>query len=153
MKIQRFVKATIVACQSISLAAFALFPSAVFAQLKPDSGGNYSAWASNWIVVSRGNLNCRSGPGTNYSILTQYPAASIIPTYSELEGNPIRRDRQGLPWVRIKWAGTGGAPCYVRANTSFIRALDSFNGEQAACVQSGLKRGLNFNKATFDCVD
>lgn len=144
LKIRRLVKATIIA-------TVALFPSTVFAQIEPDSRGDYYSSAANWIVVSSGRLNCRSGPGTGYRILTTYSRASNLPTFSELEGDSIRRDRQGRPWVRIKWAGTGSPPCYVRANTSFIHSMDMFTLDEAACVERGVKRGLSFSAAAYDC--
>ena len=153
MKFQTLAKATVIACQSISIITFALFPSTVFAQTRPDSKGNYYFWAGSWIVVDSGNLNCRSGPGTNYSVLTRYPRASTLLTFSELEGNPIRRDRQGLPWARIKWAGTSGSPCFVRANISFVRPIDSFSSEQLVCIKTALRRGNSFYDAAFNCVD
>ena len=153
MKIQKLVKATIIACQSIGIATFALFPSTVFAQIKPDSRGDYYSWVANWIVVDSGSLNCRSGPGSNYRIETKFSRASQLYTFSELEGNPIRRDSRGLPWARIKWANARDTlPCYVRANTSFIRPIDSFTSEQIVCIKSGLRKGLNFNNAAYSCV-
>ncbi|HEY9638674.1 MAG TPA: hypothetical protein V6D14_35150 [Coleofasciculaceae cyanobacterium] len=151
-------KSIISVCQMTTIALAAMissFPIAVFAtDAKPDARGDYNAWASNWIVViNSGNLNCRSEPGTSYRILTKYTRASTLPTLSELEGDPIRRDRQGLPWVRIKWAGTGGSPCYIRANTSFIRSLDDFTIDQTACVVREIRKGRPFHDAAFGCVD
>lgn len=146
IKIQQLVKVTIVT-------TVALFPSTVFAQVAPDSSGDYSSWTANWIVVAKsGPLNCRSGPGTNYRITTKFPRASSLTTSSELVGDNIRRDKHGRPWVRIKWAGTGSA-CYVRANVSFIGAMDDFTHEQAVCVGNEVRRGLSFFDAAFSCVD
>ncbi len=134
--------------------AMVLLPFPAFAQAIPDSTGDYYSWASNWIVaINSGNLNCRSGPGTNYRIVTRFPKASYLPTFSELEGEPIRRDRQGRPWVRIKWTGTGGSPCFVRANVSFIGSLDGFSSEQSLCIERGIRKGSSFYDAAFNCVD
>lgn len=128
------------------------FPS--FAQAKPDSRGDYYSWAANWIVaINSGKLSCRSGPGTNYQIVTRFPKASYLVTFSELEGDSIRRDTQGRPWVRIKWSGTGGSPCFVRANVSFIGAMDGFDSEQSVCIERGIREGRSFYDATFNCID
>ncbi len=149
IKIQQLVKATIVATAI-------LFPSVGFAlEARPDSRGDYYSWAANWIVATQsGNLNCRSGPATNYRIVTKFSRASYLATFSELEGDPIRRDRQGLPWVRVKWANARDTlPCYVRANVSFIGAMDTFNNEQSACIERAIKKGRSFYDAAFNCVD
>lgn len=145
IKIQQLLQLTITTTVILS-------PSISFA-LEPDSRGDYYSWASNWVVVDNSRLNCRSGPDAAYRILTKYPRGSSLPTLSELEGDPIRRDRQGRPWVRIKWAGTSGTPCYVRANTSFIRPLDDFTIDEAACVIEGIKKGRSYYDSAFGCGD
>lgn len=146
-KIQQLAMATVAT-------AMILLPLPVFAQARPDSRGDYYSWAANWIVaVNSGNLNCRSGPGTNYRVATSFPKASYLATFSELEGNPIRLDRQDRPWVRIKWSGTSGSPCFVRANVSFIGAMDGFDSEQSVCIEREIREGNSFYDAAFNCVD
>lgn len=147
-KIQQLVKAAIVSTVILS-------PSVGFTlEAGPDSRGDYYSWAANWIVATKsGNLNCRSGPGTNYRTVTKFSRASYLATFSELEGDPIRRDRQGRPWVRIKWSGTSGSPCFVRANVSFIGAMDGFDHRQSACIEAEIRRGRSFYDAAFNCVD
>ncbi|MEP0873304.1 SH3 domain-containing protein [Trichocoleus desertorum AS-A10] len=134
--------------------AMVLLPYPAFAQARPDSRGDYYSWGGSWIVaINSGSLNCRSGPGTNYRIITRFPKASYLATASELEGNPIEQDRQGRPWVRIKWAGTSTYPCFVRANMSFIGSMDGFDGNQSNCINREIRKGRSFPDAAFDCVD
>lgn len=55
------------------------------------------------------NLNLRTGPGTNYSIVTNIPKGTVIDYYSESNG-----------WAKVKYSGKYGyvSTAYLTTNTS-----------------------------------
>ena len=112
----------------VTAATITLTQSVVFAQRsspRPDRQGDYysldnSGSASvNWEVKST-TLNCRSGPSTRYRILTSLRRGTQFVLHTEYDAPVIQLDSQRKPWLQVKWAGTGEAPCYVRANNQFI---------------------------------
>ncbi|MEB3826084.1 SH3 domain-containing protein [Phormidium sp. CCY1219] len=67
-------------------------------------------------------LNCRSGPGTEYSVVEVKSANDplSLATIHFVGGGPpyINLDESGLPWLKVD--GGYETHCFVRANTEFI---------------------------------
>ncbi|MEB3826119.1 SH3 domain-containing protein, partial [Phormidium sp. CCY1219] len=66
-------------------------------------------------------LNCRSGPGTEYSVVeVKSPNERLFLASIHFGGGPpyINFDERGLPWLKVD--GGYETYCFVRANTLFI---------------------------------
>lgn len=76
------------------------------------------SWFTN---IRSGKLNCRSAPGVNQRVIQQFQANDLIQADAGANNSqePIVRDSQGNPWLRVKIANNQGT-CFVRANRQFI---------------------------------
>ena len=127
------------------VAAIVCLPTPVLSQVAIDSRGDYYSVARTWtVVLGSGRLNCRSEPGTGFSVLTSYSRGASINTFYELGGSNIQLDNQGRPWIRIKWAMLSEPPCYVRASNQFIRP----NGSTSLGVTPA-----SISSSTIVCAD
>ena len=120
---------------------FVVLPTNAFAQdsngnyykeyLPYEDGGNYVV--GTWHVIAPSGLNCRSGAGTEFEVVTTFGMGDKIhPKTSEgrdQHNNPTELDKQGLPWFRIirddgKRRSTKNIEtCLVRANSRYITPL------------------------------
>ena len=92
---------------------------------RADANGNYYyvSEARIWRVVDPDpdGLNCRSGPGTNYSVVeVKRPGQNLYLASEHFGGGPpyIEKDKRGLPWLKVD--GGYESYCFVRANTLFV---------------------------------
>jgi hypothetical protein len=89
-------------------------------------GDYYNGDWREWLVVDRDRkgLNCRSGAGANFRVVTKFYNNSRIFVFTQGEDDLIRRDKQGKPWLAVLPNGYQyEEPCFVRANNSFIQPI------------------------------
>lgn len=122
-----------------SLLLLVVLPTAVQAQVNPDSQGNYYknetsvqaslsrnsplAAGSLWRVVSE-NLNCRQNASLDSFVSRTYLSGELLEVEvyrggsDEVLVNPL--DRNGKPWMPVRGANIEDV-CYVRANSRYIQ--------------------------------
>ncbi|YAF97510.1 MAG: SH3 domain-containing protein [Nodularia sp. CChRGM 3473] len=103
----------------------------------PDFQGNYNSAITkfpdgsqavllSWFTNIRSSrLNCRSAPGLHQRIIKQFQANDLLQADAGTNNSqePILRDAQGKPWLRVKIVnhqGKTSSNCFVRANKQFI---------------------------------
>lgn len=125
-------------------ATLLLTQSVAFAQRsspKPDRRGDYYDFTPDWEVKSS-SLNCRSGAGTRYRIIASFNRGIRFTLHSEFDAPVIQLDAQRKPWLQVKYAGTGEAPCYVRANNQYVVPMVEGCGRWDP-IQQGCYCGVN----------
>ncbi|KZL51336.1 MULTISPECIES: hypothetical protein [Cyanophyceae] len=80
------------------------------------------SWFTN---IRSGKLNCRSTPGVNQRVIKQFQPNDLLQVNPGTKNSqePIMRDSQGNPWLRVKIVNNQGKTqgnCFVRANKQFI---------------------------------
>ncbi|MEA5513055.1 SH3 domain-containing protein [Nodularia sp. UHCC 0506] len=80
------------------------------------------SWFTN---IRSGRLNCRSAPGLNQRVIQQFQPDELLQVNAGANNSqePIMRDSQGNPWLRVKIVNNQGKTqgnCFVRANRQFI---------------------------------
>jgi len=99
--------------------------SSSWGAVQPDASGDYNyverGMKAFWEVVDSDGLNCRRGPGTNFSVVEVKRSGAIVETTAR--SFDIERDSRGLPWLRVE--AEKASSCFVRANDRFIRPTDS----------------------------
>ncbi|MBX3229189.1 MAG: SH3 domain-containing protein [Labilithrix sp.] len=64
-------------------------------------------------AISTLRLNCRSGPGTEYPVLTEMPMGTRV----TIEPDRVRYSTEGNPWIHIR---ANSRVCYASANFKFL---------------------------------
>ncbi|MBE9201399.1 MULTISPECIES: SH3 domain-containing protein [unclassified Nodularia (in: cyanobacteria)] len=87
--------------------------------------GSQAVLLSWFTKIRSGKLNCRSAPGVNQRVIKQFQANELLQADAGAKNSqePIVRDSQGNPWLRVKIANNQGktqGTCFVRANRQFI---------------------------------
>jgi hypothetical protein len=77
-----------------------------------------------WQVVSPG-LNCRSGLGTQFSIVRSFKVGILLQADVGRGGSDEvvmnGKDNQGKPWMRVRSEAGKSYQCNVRANRRYIK--------------------------------
>jgi len=87
--------------------------------------GSKAVLLSWFTKIRSGKLNCRSAPGANQRVIKQFQPNDLLQANAGKNNSqePIVRDRQGNPWLRVKIVNNQGKTqgnCFVRANRQFI---------------------------------
>ena len=106
----------------------------------PDKQGNYYRNETNvksprgdrygtgslWRVVVEG-LNCRKEPSIDSPVQRTYAANEIIEVQIGRGGSDEvlinARDKNGRPWMQVRYRPSTSEACYVRANSRFIQPV------------------------------
>ena len=95
---------------------------------RPNKKGDYyleSSWKQ-WLVVTKdtSGLKCRRGSGQNYPIFKIFNNNEVIFQSTQTDPSGTINDKYGKPWL-VSLPGTYqyNSPCYVRANSKFIRPI------------------------------
>ena len=127
MKFSTFLATFVLSTTVINAPLFGLTQSLP----RPNRQGDYQQFSKRWRVVSS-SLNCRQVPGSNSPAIMQFSKRAIIVKYDDPHSESIdgtERDEQGNPWVPIEYRRATDLdhfrPCYVRANSRYIRPVSN----------------------------
>ncbi len=95
-----------------------------YAPIQAKSPSGRMMAGSLWQVVSPG-LNCRSGSGTQFSIVRSFKTGTILQANVGRGGSDEvvinGKDNQGKPWMRVRSEAGESYECSVRANRRYIK--------------------------------
>jgi hypothetical protein len=80
------------------------------------------SWFTN---ISSGTLNCRNAPRNNQQVIHEFQPDQLLQADAGVNHSeePIIKDSQGKPWLRVKIVNNQGetqGTCFVRAHEDFI---------------------------------
>jgi hypothetical protein len=126
---------------SLVLGYVLMFPASTYAQ---NQSGDYFQGTlpvypfqpdyviSTWRVITSSGLKCRSGSGTEFSVVKVLTVRETFQVKTsegrDQHNNPTKLDNRGLPWFMVTDSSSSSrgeekVKCFVRANSRYIEPV------------------------------